>query len=145
MKSLASERLDKWLWAARFYKTRSLAQEQIAKGRVQVKAGVDWQTAKPGRELHGGDILKLQINTTVRELRVISLTLQRGPASQAQAMYEESAESIERREKEQAARKLAPMPGAIAGWHEGKGRPTKRDRREQDSVKLKLSGERFDW
>ncbi len=145
MKSLDSERLDKWLWAARLYKTRSLAQEQIAKGRVQVKVGADWLTAKPGRELHNGDTLKLQINTSMRELRVLSLSLQRGPASQAQALYEESAESIARREKELAARKLAPMPGAVAGWHEGKGRPTKRDRREQDSVKLKLSGERFDW
>jgi ribosome-associated heat shock protein Hsp15 len=144
---MSDVRLDKWLWAARFYKTRSLAQEQLDKGRVKVKAGEEWLTAKPGRDVHVNDMLMLNLHQTTREIKVLALNAQRGSATVAQGMYEETAESIAKREKQAALNKLAPMPGTDAGWHDGKGRPTKRDRRELDTIKLKLKhgSKPFDW
>jgi ribosome-associated heat shock protein Hsp15 len=135
---MSDVRLDKWLWTARFFKTRSLAQEQIEKGRVQVRVGEQWLDCKPGRDVHLGDVLRINIGSIAREVVVKGVSAMRGPASVAQQLYEETAQSIERREKEQAMRKLAPMPGVDAGWHDGKGRPTKRDRRDLENVKFKF-------
>src|SRR5436190_14777459 len=83
-------RLDKWLWAARFYKTRALAAEDIAKGRISVNE----QVAKAARELHEGDVIELRQTGSSRTLVVKALSRMRGPAPTAQALYEETAESI---------------------------------------------------
>jgi ribosome-associated heat shock protein Hsp15 len=115
-------RLDKWLWAARFYKTRALAAEDIAKGRVSVNE----QIAKASRELKDGDVIELRQAGSSRTFVVKALSRQRGPAPTAQALYEETAESVERRLARAAERKLGGEP-ALAIEH---GRPTKRDRRE---------------
>jgi ribosome-associated heat shock protein Hsp15 len=115
-------RLDKWLWAARFYKTRALAAGDIERGRVSVNG----QIAKSSREMHEGDLVELRQQRSVRTFVVRAVSRQRGPAAAAQALYEETPESVARREREAAERKLHPEPAlAIA-----QGRPTKRDRRQ---------------
>ena len=115
-------RLDKWLWAARFYKTRALAVEQIDKGRVAVNGIV----AKPGREMHLGDRVELRQGPVVRTLRVEALSEVRGPAPVAQALYAETPESVAAREAATQARRMGVEPShAIEA-----GRPTKRDRRK---------------
>ena len=118
-------RLDKWLWAARLYKTRGLAVEFIEKGRVQVNG----QPAKRARELHVGDLFALRQGAQgeiARELRVLGLSEMRGPAPVAQQLYEETPQSIAAREAAAKARPFVADPAqAIA-----QGRPTKRDRRE---------------
>jgi ribosome-associated heat shock protein Hsp15 len=115
-------RLDKWLWAARFYKTRSLATEDIGKGRVQVN-GLD---AKPSRELRVGDRVEVRHGPLVREVTVRGLSAQRGPAPVAQALYEETAGSIARREAHAQRLRESPEPSLAIE----QGRPTKRDRRQ---------------
>ena len=115
-------RLDKWLWAARFYKTRSLAAEEIARQRVQVNG----QYAKASRELRPGDEVLLRQGATARTVLVRTVAALRGPASQAQQMYEETAASLAEREAIALQRKLAPEPANSIE----QGRPTKRDRRE---------------
>ncbi|MCV2363730.1 RNA-binding S4 domain-containing protein [Paucibacter sp. DJ1R-11] len=117
----AGVRLDKWLWAARFFKTRSLAAEEIGKGRVQING----QLAKASRELKLGDLLRFRQGVVDREVRVLGLSPQRGPASQAQGMYEETPDSVSRREQAAERRRLAPEPAATIS----QGRPTKQDRR----------------
>ena len=115
-------RLDKWLWAARFFKTRALAADEIGKGRVFVNG----QAAKPSRELHAGDRIDLGHAEIARTVVVLALGRLRGPATVAQTWYEETAESIERRVVAAAKRKEQPEPAlGIEG-----GRPTKRDRRQ---------------
>ena len=115
-------RLDKWLWAARFYKTRALAAEDIAKGRLSVND----QAAKPSRELREGDRVELRQAGGSRTLVVRALTRLRGPAAVAQALYEETAESIAQRLARAAERKLHSEPALAIE----QGRPTKRDRRQ---------------
>ncbi len=115
-------RLDKWLWAARFYKTRSLAADEIGKGRI----GVNDQIAKASRELRVGDLLKLRQGPVTRIVRVLGLSAVRGPAPVAQALYEETPESLAAREAEAAQRRLGVEPAAS----QPQGRPTKRDRRQ---------------
>jgi len=115
-------RLDKWLWAARFYKTRALAAEDIDRGRILVNE----QVAKASRELREGDVIELRQPRSARTVVVRALSRQRGPAPQAQALYQETAESIARREAEVAARKLHQEPALTIE----QGRPTKRDRRQ---------------
>ncbi|WCM95813.1 RNA-binding S4 domain-containing protein [Acidovorax sp. GBBC 1281] len=122
-----SMRLDKWLWCARFYKTRSLAVEEIGKGRVTVNG----QAAKAARELRAGDTVDLRQGPMQRTVRVRALSGMRGPAPVAQLLYEETAESIAAREKAAEQRRLAPEPAA--SLHEG--RPTKRDRRNIDQAR----------
>ena len=121
-KSEPGIRLDKWLWAARFFKTRSLAADEVGKGRVSVNG----QVAKASRELRVGDMLTLSQGGTKRELRVCGLSAQRGPAPVAQALYEETAASIVARSQAAEARRLAAEPALAIT----EGRPTKRDRRE---------------
>ncbi len=117
----AGMRLDKWLWAARFYKTRALAVDEINLGRVRV-AG---QPVKPARDVKVGDLLSVRIGTVAREVEVKGLSQQRGPAPQAQLLYAETAASITAREAAAEARRLAPEPAASIE----QGRPTKQDRR----------------
>lgn len=122
-KATAGVRLDKWLWAARFYKTRSLATQEIDKGRVQVNG----QAAKPARELKPGDLLEIrQAAQSPRAIRVVALSHVRGPAPVAQALYEETPESIARREEAARQRRETPEPALAIE----QGRPTKRDRRK---------------
>jgi ribosome-associated heat shock protein Hsp15 len=115
-------RLDKWLWAARFYKTRSLASEEIAKGRVAVNG----QSAKPSREVRVGDSIALAQGASARTVVVAGLSHVRGPAPTAQLLYAETPESIAAREAAQLARRLTPEPAASIE----QGRPTKRNRRQ---------------
>lgn len=115
-------RLDKWLWAARFFKTRSLAAEEIGKGRVQVNG----QPAKASRELRPGDTLVLRQGTLPRTVVVRALSAVRGPATVAQALYEETAESLAERTRLAEQRRVAAEPALSIE----QGRPTKRDRRQ---------------
>ncbi|WP_418320409.1 RNA-binding S4 domain-containing protein [Piscinibacter sakaiensis] len=115
-------RLDKWLWAARFYKTRALASEQIAKGRVLVNG----QSAKASRLVRVGDLIELQQGPQRRTVEVQALSAVRGPASIAQGLYQETAQSIAERERAAEQRRLAPEPSTTIE----QGRPTKRDRRD---------------
>ncbi len=118
-------RLDKWLWAARFYKTRALAVEEISKGRVEINGA----PVKPSRDVKVGDSLKLRQGQIERAVKVLGLSHVRGPAPQAQALYTETPESIAAREKAAEQRRLAPEPAqAIA--ENRQGRPTKIDRRK---------------
>lgn len=119
----ARMRLDKWLWAARFYKTRGLAAEEIAKGRVEVNGA----PAKASRELKPADQVGMRIGGgLVRVVIVRGLSAVRGPASVAQLLYEETAESIAAREQAQRARRDGVEPALAIE----QGRPTKRDRRQ---------------
>lgn len=114
-------RLDKWLWAARFHKTRGLAAEEVDKGRVQVNG----QAAKPSRELKAGDLVRIRKGAVERSVVVRALSTIRGPAPQAQRLYEETAESIAARLQAAEQRRLAAEPAASIEH----GRPTKRDLR----------------
>ncbi|AMO21815.1 RNA-binding S4 domain-containing protein [Ramlibacter solisilvae] len=120
-------RIDKWLWAARFYKTRSLAVEEIGKGRVEVNG----QQAKPAREVKVGDTVLLRQGAVQREVVVKGLSGMRGPAPVARQLYEETAASIEARERAAEQRRLAPEPALSIE----QGRPTKRGRRELDDAR----------
>ena len=114
-------RLDKWLWAARFYKTRSLAADAVDGGKVRVNGA----PAKPARNIRIGDRLRLHVGDQDWELEVLGLNEQRRPAAEAQSLYAETPESFEGRARAALLRHLAP-----AAVPERKGRPTKRDRRQ---------------
>jgi ribosome-associated heat shock protein Hsp15 len=118
--SLDKMRLDKWLWAARFFKTRSLATQAIDNGRVKLNG----ERVKPAREVKPGDRLDVHLGEADWTLTVRALAMQRGPAPVAQALYEEDPASRARRQQQLRDRKLAASPEAAI-----KGRPTKRDRR----------------
>lgn len=127
MMAMDSMRLDKWLWCARFYKTRGLATEEIGKGRVTVNG----QHAKAARELRVGDTVALRQGAIPRTVVVRALSGMRGPAPVAQQLYTETAESIAARELAAEQRRLAPEPAASLQ----EGRPTKRDRRDIDRAR----------
>ena len=114
-------RLDKWLWAARFYKTRALSAEAIDKGQVRVNG----QVAKASREPRVGDNIEFRQGHDLRAVVVRGLSAVRGSAPVAQQLYEETAESIARRMAVAEQRRLAPEPALSQPM----GRPTKRDRR----------------
>ncbi|HMM46390.1 MAG TPA: RNA-binding S4 domain-containing protein [Thiobacillaceae bacterium] len=113
-------RLDKWLWAARFFKTRSLARQALEQGRVKLNG----ERAKASREIGPADRLEVRIGDAEWSIRVRALAMQRGPAPVAQTLYAEEPESLARRQEQMAERRLAMHPAATV-----KGRPTKRDRR----------------
>jgi ribosome-associated heat shock protein Hsp15 len=115
-------RLDKWLWAARFFKTRGLSSDEIGKGRVSVNG----QLAKPSREVRVGDSIALRQNQIERTVVVKDTSNVRGPAPVAQALYEETPESVERRQRLAAERREGVEPAHSIE----QGRPTKRDRRQ---------------
>jgi ribosome-associated heat shock protein Hsp15 len=119
-------RLDKWLWAARFYKTRSLASEAIAGGKVQVNG----DRAKRARPLRIGDEIRVRLGTYEFHVVVRALSDRRGPAAEAAKLYEERAES--RAAREAMALQLKTLHAAFVP---DRGRPTKRDRREIDRLK----------
>jgi ribosome-associated heat shock protein Hsp15 len=123
---MESLRIDKWLWAARFYKTRALAVEEVGKGRVLVND----QTVKPAREVRPGDLVTLRQGPVVRTVQVRGLSHQRGPAPVAQQLYEETEASRLAREAAAEQRRLAAEPALSIE----QGRPTKRDRRRMDNA-----------
>ena len=118
---LTSLRIDKWLWCARFFKTRSLATQAIHGGHVQLNG----YAVKPARDLRVGDLLDIAIGDVKWTIAVCGLNEQRRPASEAQQLYAETPESSARREAAKDARKLAPSPGSDL-----RGRPTKKARRQ---------------
>ena len=124
-------RIDKWLWAARFYKTRGLATEEIDKGRVHLN-GV---AVKPAREVKAGDILliRMQQRTGIilRTVTVLMISDKRGPAPIAALLYAETAESQALRAAAAEAHSLSPEPALS----QMQGRPTKRDRRNVEQVR----------
>ena len=119
--ALDKMRLDKWLWAARFFKTRSLATQAIEHGRVKLNG----ERVKPAHDVRPGDRLDIHLGEVDWALTVRGLSMQRGPAPVAQRLYEEDPASHARRQQQASERKLAASPAA-----EIKGRPTKRDRRQ---------------
>ena len=120
-----SVRLDKWLWAARFFKTRSLATDAISLGRVIVNG----DRAKPARNVKIGDVLEIDNGSDRWEIDVMGLSDVRGPATVARNLYEETDVSVARRAAMAENRRLYREPGTTI-----KGRPTKRDRRELDKL-----------
>lgn len=114
-------RLDKWLWAARFFKTRQLAVEAVERHRVQCNG----QDCKPSREVRVGDHLQLRQPGWTREVEILGLSMQRGPAPQAQALYRDTPDSLSAAAAAAERRRLAPEPADTLD----QGRPTKRDRR----------------
>jgi len=111
------QRIDKWLWAARFFKTRSQAATAVEGGKVKWNG----QQVKPAREVQPGDQLEIFSGEVRWTILVQGLNGQRRPASEARLLYEETADSAARRARQQEIRRLAPMPGADL-----KGRPTKK-------------------
>ncbi|MGR5888302.1 ribosome-associated heat shock protein Hsp15 [Raoultella planticola] len=120
-KPVEAVRLDKWLWAARIYKTRALAREMIEGGKVHYNG----QRSKPGKVVEQGATLTLRQGNDERTLQVKGITEERRPASEAVALYEETAESIEKREKMALARKM----NALTMPHPDR-RPDKKERRD---------------
>jgi ribosome-associated heat shock protein Hsp15 len=119
-------RIDKWLWAARFFKTRSLAARACELGRIQCNG----QPVKPAREVHPGDSLGVKNESGEFELEVLLLSEMRGPAKVAQTLYRETEESKARRLQTAAERK------ALSYFETSReGRPSKRDRREIDRLR----------
>jgi ribosome-associated heat shock protein Hsp15 len=120
-------RIDKWLWAARFFKTRTLAADAVKGGRVELGGA----RVKASKEVAAGDELQITIGQTRRTVIVRAVSDKRGPAKVAVTLYEETPQSIAAREAAAEQRRLqSPAPGADLGM-----RPTKRDRRRLDSAR----------
>jgi ribosome-associated heat shock protein Hsp15 len=114
-------RIDKWLWAARFFKTRALAQTAVAAGKVKLRG----ERIKPAKEIRIGDELAVRIGEFEWHIAVKEISGRRGPAAEASKLYTESEESRARRIAQIADRRVH---GSV--WGERKGRPTKRERRQ---------------
>lgn len=114
-------RADQWLWAARFFKTRSLAKQAIDGGKIEVNGA----RCKPAKAVHVGDTLSISRGSERIEITVAVLSDKRGPAPVAATMYTETAASIARREREREAQRLSRM-----AYQPPDGRPSKRDRRD---------------
>ncbi len=113
--------MDKWLWAARFFKTRALAAAAVAGGKVQVNGS----RAKPAKQVQLGDNLRVRLGPYDWIITVSAVTERRGSARDAQLLYDESPDGRAARERLAEAHKIAPTPA-----YQGKGRPTKKDRRK---------------
>ena len=118
-------RLDKWLWAARFFKTRSLAQQAVAAGRVQLNGA----RTKPAHELKAGDTVVVRVHDWRWEVQVKAFSDRRGPAEEARKLYEETEASRAERARRADLRRWGAEPAAAL-----KGRPTKRDRRRMTDL-----------
>jgi ribosome-associated heat shock protein Hsp15 len=116
-------RIDKWLWAARFFKTRSLASDAVDRGRVKIGG----EPVKPARAVKLNDKIFVDNGSDRWEVVVLAISGVRGSATVARTLYQETEESILHRERDQEARRLFPEPSSTI-----KGRPTKRDRRALD-------------
>lgn len=119
-------RIDRWLWTARFFKTRGSATEAVLGGRVHVN-GV---RVKPAKDVRPGDTIEVTVGGLRREVVVRAVTERRGPAAFAQSLYEETPDSVARREQRSVERRLARPLGADLG-----ARPTKQDRRRLDALR----------
>ena len=119
-------RIDRWLWAARFFKTRGAATEAVLGGRVHL----DGERVKPAKDVRVGDRLEVTTGDARRTIVVRGLADRRGPASVAAALYEETPESVALRERRAAERRLARPLGADLG-----ARPTKQDRRRLEALR----------
>ena len=126
-------RLDKWLWAARFFKTRSAASQAVTGGRVHLNGA----RTKPAKQVQIGDELRIHCNEVEFLVKVLGLGVRRGPAVEARLLYEESAASISARERQREQRRLE-----VAGPQAPKHRPGKRDRRLIRSFTRQEEGER---
>ncbi|HEX7363029.1 MAG TPA: RNA-binding S4 domain-containing protein [Bryobacteraceae bacterium] len=127
--SLAGVRMDKWLWAARFFKTRTLAARACELGRVECRG----QLVKPAREVRIGEMLRIKNDSGEFRVEVLLLSEMRGPASVAQTIYRETEESRELRRKLLEERKTMPRIEAL-----GEGKPSKRDRRKLNRLRGRL-------
>ena len=125
MENRESRRLDKWLWYARFFKSRSLATKFCASGKLRLNEKV---VRKAHYGLRVGDVLTFPRGPHIRVVRVVGLGTRRGPAPEAQALYDDL-------DPPQARKKDGPRPVQQAGREPGSGRPTKRERRETDRLK----------
>jgi ribosome-associated heat shock protein Hsp15 len=123
---LESVRIDKWLWAARFFKTRSAATEAVDGGRVHVNG----ERVKPSKEVRLADVIEVRIAEIRQTVVVKAVADKRGPARVAATLYEETADSVEARERFAAERRLSRTPGADLG-----PRPTKQARRRIDALR----------
>jgi ribosome-associated heat shock protein Hsp15 len=119
-------RVDRWLWAARFYKTRSAATDAVLGGRVHLNA----ERVRPAKDVRVGDRVEVTIGDARRTVVVLGLAEKRGPAAVAATLYEETPESVALREQRAAERRLARPLGADLG-----ARPTKQDRRRLDALR----------
>ena len=122
-------RMDKWLWAARFFKTRTLARRACDIGRIESNG----QRAKAAREVRAGDLLLVKNEGGDFEVEVVALSEMRGPAAVAQTLYRETEASRELRLKLAEERKAMPHFEALR-----EGRPSKRDRREIDRLRRRV-------
>ena len=122
----SSVRIDKWLWAARFFKTRTLAARACELGRVRFQG----QPVKPARDIHPGDFLEVKNLSGEFRVEVLGLSEMRGPAPEAQKLYRETEESKAARAQAVEMRKLMPAVEAVR-----EGRPSKRDRRKIDRLR----------
>ena len=120
-------RIDRWLWAARFFKTRGAANEAVLGGRVRLNG----ERVKPAKDVHAGDVVEVRIGETRFTVTVDGVAEKRGSARVAAALYSESAESVAERERLAAERRLERPPGAGAGG----ARPTKQDRRRIQALR----------
>jgi ribosome-associated heat shock protein Hsp15 len=119
-------RIDRWLWAARFYKTRRAATDAVAGGRVHLNGA----RVKPARDVRAGDRVELTVGDLRREVVVLAVAERRGPAPFAQSLYEETPDSVARREQRAVERRYARPVGADLG-----ARPTKQDRRRLEALR----------
>ena len=120
-------RIDRWLWTARFFKTRALAHDAIAGGHVRVNG----ERVKPARDVRTDDVLEVRVGEVVRTVVVLGIAQRRGPAKVAATLYQETAESLAARARRAEERRLEP---AFGDYRIG-GRPTKLDRRRTDSLR----------
>ena len=123
-------RLDRWLWVARWFKTRSLATQAVAGGKVRLNG----RRVKPASGVGVGDEVRIQKGPYMFTVAVRAVSERRGPAKVAATLYEETAESREKRELRRIQMRDMPVP-----TYEGKGRPTKRERRELDKIHKRMS------
>lgn len=128
-----SVRFDRWLWAARFYKTRTLATSEVTGG----KARLNGERVKPAAPVRVGDTVRVMKAPYEWVVEVTGLGERRGSAREARKLYQESEKSRQKREKRRIQMREVPVP-----TYEGKGRPTKKERREIDRMKRRLRGDR---
>jgi len=126
-------RIDKWLWAARFFKTRAVASEAVSGGRVHVNGA----RVKPSKEIRPTDRVEIRIGEVQWTVVVASLSDKRGPSSIAGTLYDETPASLASRSRQAEERRLSPLPAADQG-----ARPSKQFRRRMDAVYRRSERER---
>jgi ribosome-associated heat shock protein Hsp15 len=125
----ASVRIDKWLWAARFFKTRAAATEAVLGGRVRVNG----ERVKPAKHVHAADVVEVRVGEADWTVTVLEVADKRGSARVATALFEETAESMAERQRSAEERRLSRPPGTVTGGP----RPTKQDRRRIEALRRK--------